>query len=75
MPTEIQTAPHASAPDARASRVDGRTLRATGRTVQFTTRITSDLQAEIKLFAAQHDLQINELLEQSFAALKREMQR
>ncbi len=55
--------------------VDGRTLRATGRTVQFTTRITSDLQAEIKLFAAQHGLQINELLEQAFAALKREVQK
>ena len=53
--------------------VDGRTLRATGRTTQFTTRITDELQTEIKVFAAQHKLKFNELLEQAFDALKERM--
>lgn len=55
------------------SYVDGRTLRATGRTTQFTTRITEELQTEIKVFAAQHKLKFNELLEQAFEALKQQM--
>ncbi len=75
MPRRNETAPQASTPKVRAFRVDGRTLRATGRSVQFTTRITPDLQAEIKLFAEENSLQINELLEHAFAALKREMQK
>jgi hypothetical protein len=53
--------------------IDGRTLRATGRTTQFTTRITEELQVEIKVFAAQHKLKFNELLEQAFEALKEQM--
>ena len=53
--------------------VDGRTLRATGRTTQFTTRITDELQTEIKVFAAQHKLKFNDLLEQAFEALKDRM--
>jgi hypothetical protein len=53
--------------------VDGRTLRATGRTTQFTTRVTSEFLKEIKLFAVKHDLNLNEVLEKAFAALKREM--
>ena len=53
--------------------VDGRTLRATGRTTQFTTRITEELQTEIKVFAAQHKLKFNELLERAFEALKEQM--
>ena len=53
--------------------VDGRTLRATGRTTQFTTRITNELQTEIKVFAAQHKLKFNDLLEQAFDALKERM--
>lgn len=53
--------------------VDGRTLRATGRTTQFTTRITEELQTEIKVFAAQHKLKFNDLLEQAFEALKEQM--
>ena len=52
--------------------VDGRTLRATGRTTQFTTRITEELQTEIKVFAAQHKLKFNEFLEQAYAALKQQ---
>jgi len=75
MPTEIQPAPHVSAPDARTPRVDGRTLRATGRTTQFTTRISDELHTKIKVFAAQHRLKSNEFLEQAFAALKREMKK
>ena len=55
--------------------VDGRTLRATGRVTQFTTRITEELQNEIKVFAAQHRLTYNDLLEQAFEALKAKMAR
>lgn len=55
--------------------VDGRTLRATGRTTQFTTRITKELQTEIKVFAAQHKLKFNEFLEQAYAALKQQKDR
>jgi hypothetical protein len=38
--------------------VDGRSLRATGRTTQFTTRITEELQTDIKVFAAQHQVEV-----------------
>lgn len=50
--------------------IDGRTLRATGRTSQFTTRISEDLHNEIKVYAAQHRMKLNELIEKGFAALK-----
>ena len=50
--------------------IDGRTLRATGRTSQFTTRISEELHNEIKVYAAQHKMKLNELIERGFAALK-----
>lgn len=50
--------------------IDGRTLRATGRTSQFTTRISEDLHNEIKVYAAQHKMKLNELIEKGFVALK-----
>ena len=50
--------------------IDGRTLRATGRTSQFTTRISEELHNEIKVYAAQRRMKLNELIEKSFAALK-----
>ena len=53
--------------------VDGRSLRATGRTIQFTTRVREDLLRDIKIFAAQHGMRHNDLLEKAFAALRREM--
>ncbi len=57
-----------------ADRIDGRSLRATGRLTQFTTRITEDLQTEIKVYAAQHKLKYNDFLEQAFDALKQQKQ-
>jgi len=63
---------HAPAPEP-VPWVDGRTLRTTGRSTQFTTRITDAFLKEIKLFAVEHDMNMNELLEKAFAALKREM--
>jgi len=53
--------------------VDGRTLRATGRTTQFTTRITDELQRDIKVWTAQKGMKLNEFVERAFAALKKEM--
>jgi len=53
--------------------VDGRTLRATGRTTQFTTRITDELQRDIKVWTAQKGMKLNEFVELAFSALKREM--
>ena len=71
-PTEV--ADNLSQPElAPSTFVDGRTLRATGRTEQFTTRITADLQREIKVWSAQHDLRLNEFLERAFQALKKEV--
>lgn len=55
--------------------IDGRTLRATNRTEQFTTRITAELQKEIKVWSAQHDMKLNVFLERAFEALKREAAR
>ena len=54
--------------------VDGRSLRATGRTVQFTTRVTEELQNDIKVFAAQKKLKLNDFLEKAFEALKEKME-
>jgi len=48
--------------------IDGRSLRATGRTIQFTTRVREDLLRDIKIFAAQHGMRHNDLLEKAFAA-------
>ncbi len=53
--------------------IDGRSLRATGRTTQFTTRVTEKLQHDIKVFAAQHKMKLNEFLEQAFDALKKKI--
>jgi hypothetical protein len=58
-----------------ANYVDGRSLRATGRTTQFTTRITEELQTEIKVYAAQERMKLNELLEEAFIALKEKRER
>ncbi|SNT42841.1 hypothetical protein SAMN05421770_11435 [Granulicella rosea] len=51
--------------------VDGRTLRATGRTQQLSTRVTEAFHRELKVYAVQHKLKLNELLEMSFEAFKR----
>lgn len=53
-----------------AGPIDGRTLRATGRTSQFTTRISEELHNEIKVYAAQRRMKLNELIEKGFTALK-----
>ena len=50
--------------------IDGRSLRTTGRTSQFTTRISEELHNEIKVYAAQRKMKLNELIERSFLALK-----
>jgi hypothetical protein len=55
--------------------IDGRSLRATGRTQQLSTRVTEAFHRDLKLYAVQHRLKINELLELSFEALKRERAR
>jgi len=62
-----------SAPEhAPVARIDGRSLRATGRTQQLSTRVTEAFHRDLKLYAVQHKLKLNELLELSFEALKRE---
>lgn len=64
-----------SQPEIPGEFVDGRSLRSTGRTTQFTTRITDELQREIKVFTAQHGLKLNEFIEQAFEALKEKISR
>lgn len=60
------------APAEVAPYVDGRTLRATGRTQQFSTRVSETFHHEFKMYAVKHKTKLNVLLEEAFAALKRE---
>lgn len=60
------------APAEAAPYVDGRSLRATGRTLQFSTRVTEKFHHEFKLYAVQHKTKLNVLLEEAFAALKKQ---
>lgn len=71
-PTAQEATDNLQAPEHAPIRsVDGRSLRATGRTLQLSTRVTEKFHQELKLYAVQHKLKLNELLELSFEALKR----
>ena len=63
----------AAANVAKAERLDGRSLRATGRTVQFATRISPQLDHEIRQIAKSERLLITEVLEKAIFSLKRDL--
>ena len=72
-PSIDESTDNLSAPEhAPVGKIDGRTLRATGRTLQLSTRVSEGFHREIKLYAVRNKLKLNELLELSFEALKRE---
>lgn len=72
-PSIHESTDNLSAPEhAPTGKIDGRSLRATGRTLQLSTRVSEGFHRELKLYAVQNKLKLNELLELSFAALKRE---
>ena len=73
-PPPSETADNLSQPEyAPSAYLDGRSLRATGRTLQFTTRITEELQRDIKVFASRHGMKLNDFIERAFRALEREL--
>jgi hypothetical protein len=47
-----------------------RDARATGRTRPLATRVTEDFHRQLRVYAAQHDLKLVEVLEIAFEALQ-----
>ena len=69
-------APAAAAPvveDDKPRRKDGRSLRRTGRTVQFATRISPQLDQDIRDIAESRQWLITEVLEKAVATLKKNL--
>ena len=68
-PTAAEAPANLKAPEVAPA--DGRSARATGRTHQLATRVRVEFYDEIRLYAAQHRLELVEVLEQAFEALKK----
>ena len=66
-PNNLEQPEHAPAPPAESKRPE----RVTGRTAQFATRVRADWLHNFKVYAANNDMKLVELLEKAFEAYKK----